>query len=231
MFASSKLPYKNLKAASGGKEKIYFVERIGRPQDVSGRHMAIFLAHDWLNAPLQVLPVASSGTTPTLLAIERGDANAMALGSQWYTMPRRRKGWLKDGKIKPFANFGNPSTKLANNKEADGNLPHIRSWLNPEQRKLWDAVVTPEVITGKTIAAHNDTPAAIVKVLRDSYLAAANDDAFKKGLVKLQRVPLDLIKGEDLQKQVQSAHAAFKANLPTFQKLQKDMYAKYVKGR
>jgi tripartite-type tricarboxylate transporter receptor subunit TctC len=231
LFGSGKLPYKDLKAAAGGKEKIFFVERIGRPQDVSGRHMAIFLAHDWLNAPLQVLPIAASGTTPTLLAIERGDSNAMALGSQWYTMVRRRKGWLKEGKLKPLANLGNPDIKLSHNKEIGGDIPHIHSWLTAAQRKVWDGIVAPEVLAGKTIAAHNDTPPAIVKVLRDAYLKAVNDDTFKKGLIKLQRVPLDLIPGEKLQGQVKAAHAAFKAQLPTFQRLQKEMHAKYVKGR
>ena len=225
------VPYKSLKDATKGNVKLVFSERVGRPAELDGRILAIALGLHWLEVPFQILPVAQAGTNDNFLMLERGEVNSMLVGSQWYFMPNRRKGWLADGYVRPLADFGHPDDKVGPNDEYKEAVPHIYDMLTKEQQKVWDGLVLPDVMAGKSLATGPGVPDEIVKVLRDSYATAMKDPEFSAGLAKLQGQPVDLVTGDKLQARALEVHNAYKSQIPSLGKLQEELYGRYVKGR
>ena len=88
-----------------------------------------------------------------------------------------------------------------------------------------------EVLAGKALATTPKTPPAVVKILRDSYEKAFKDAEFAAAVEKIQREPITLITGEEMQKSVVRLHAAFKKQLPEFKKYQQLIYDRYVAGK
>ena len=230
LLARDTVPYKTLKDAKGGKVVLTMGETVGRPEDISGKVLASSLLSYWMDAPMKILPVAQSGTADSLVMLERGDINTFVGGAIWYSLPRMREGWFKKGFLKPIADLSNPDIKLESNGETVMELENAINWLTPEQRDIWEGLVLPEVLAGKALATTQKTPPAIVKILRTSYENAFKDKEFAAGVEKIQREPITLITGEDMQKSVVRLHAAFKKHLPEYKKYQKLIYDRYVGG-
>jgi hypothetical protein len=142
-----------------------------------------------------------------------------------------REGWFKKGFLKPIADLSNPDIKLVSNGETELELENAMNWLTPEQKDIWEGLVLPEVLSGKALATTQKTPPAVVKILRDSYEKAFKDAEFAAGVEKIQREPITLITGEDMQKSVIRLHAAFKKHLPEYKKYQQLIYDRYVGGK
>jgi hypothetical protein len=162
--------------------------------------------------------------------MERGDINGWIGGAQWYRLPKLRPGWLKDGFIKPLADMSNPEAEPHPNKEASLDIPNVITWMTPEQQKIWRAIILSQVLTGKALATSPGTPPAVVKILRDSYVTALKDPEFAAGVEKIQQEPIALFPGDKLQKTIETSFADFKADLPEYKKLQKEVYDRFVKG-
>jgi tripartite-type tricarboxylate transporter receptor subunit TctC len=225
------VPYKSLKEAIKGNVKLVFSERVGSPAELDGRVLGIALGLHYLGVPFQILPVAQAGTNDNFVMLERGEINSMMVGSQWYFMPNRRKGWLANGYVRPLADFGHPADKIGPNAEYKEAVPHIYDMLTKEQQKVWDGLILPDVMAGKSLATGPQVPDNIVKVLRDSYAKAMKDPEFSAGFAKLQGQPVDLVTGEKLQARALEVHNAYKNELPGLRKVQEELYGLYVKGR
>jgi tripartite-type tricarboxylate transporter receptor subunit TctC len=230
LVARDTVPYKTLKDAKGGATKITMGEAIGSPEDLTGKAMAAALLAHWMDAPMKIVPVANAGTADVLLMLERGDVNSWIAGAQWYALTKLRPGWFKNGFVKVIADLGNPDVKLGSNGESTLDMPNAMTWLTPEQKDIWEGIVLPEVLSGKTLIAPPSTPDHILKVLRTSYVAAVKDPEFAQGLEKIQGEPINLLTGEQMQAQIERLHAAYKKHLPTYKKLQQEIYDRYVKG-
>jgi tripartite-type tricarboxylate transporter receptor subunit TctC len=225
------VPYKTLKDAKGGKVVLTMGETVGRPEDITGKVLASSLMAYWMDAPMKILPIAQAGTADSLIMLERGDINTFVGGAIWYTLPRMREGWFKKGFLKPIADLSNPDIKLVSNGETELELENAMNWLTPEQKGIWEGLVLPEVLSGKALATTQKTPPVVVKILRDSYEKAFKDAEFAAGVEKIQREPITLITGEDMQKSVIRLHAAFKKHLPEYKKYQQLIYDRYVGGK
>jgi hypothetical protein len=224
------VPYNSIPEARGGKVQITLAEPIGRPEDLTGKLLAISMLAMWHDVPLKILTVARSGTADALLMLERGDMNGWIAGSQWYALPKLRPGWFKTGYVKPIADMGNPDAPSIPNAEIKMPIPNAIEWLTPEQKELWEGMVLPGIISGKGIAGPPKMPPAVAKALRDSYANALKDPKFAEGLVKIQRQPIALIRGEKLQKLMVSATASFKKQLPRLKEVRQLVYDRYFKG-
>ena len=229
LYVSKAVPYKTYKDAKGGKAPVILAQSASQPGELSDLSFAAGLLALWLDAPLQIVPVASAGTADSLLMVERGDINGFVGGAMWYQLSRTRPGWLKSGFLRPIADMSNPDEEPKSNGEVSPTLPNVVTWFTPEQKEEWLAMVMPQVLTGKAIAAPPGTPAPVVKALRDAYVAALNDPEFAKGVEKIQREPIALIPGDKLQKMVETTHAAFAKAQPLYKKLQADIFKRYVK--
>lgn len=224
------VPYNSIPEARGGKVQITLAEPIGRPEDLTGKLLAVGMLAMWFDVPLKIVTVARSGTSDALLMLERGDVNGWIAGSQWYSLPTLRPGWFKNGFLKPIADIGNPDAPSIPNAEIKMPIPNAVTWLNAEQRALWEGIVIPEVLHGKGIAGPPNMPADITKVLRVAYLKALKDPEFAKGLVRIQRQPVSVIPGEKLQKMMISYTAAFKKQVSNYKKIRQQVYDRYFKG-
>jgi hypothetical protein len=231
LLSRDTVPYKTLKDAKGGKVVLTMGETVGRPEDISGKVLASSLMAYWMDAPMKILPIAQSGTADSLVMLERGDINTWVGGAVWYSLPRMREGWFKKGFLKPIANLSNPDIELRSNGEITMELENAMDWLTPEQKDIWEGLVLPEVLAGKTLATTPKTPPAVVNILRRSYENAFKDAEFAAGVEKIQREPITLINGETMQKSVVRLHAAFKKHLPEYKKYQKLIYDRYVAGK
>ncbi len=224
------VPYNSIPEARGGKVQITLAEPIGRPEDMSGKLLATGMLAMWFDVPLKIMTIARSGTSDTLLMLERGDVNGFIAGGMWYTLTRLRPGWFKTGYMKPIADMGNPDSPSIPNAEIKMPLPNAVTWLNAEQKALWQGIVVPEVLHGKGIAGPPKMPAAITKVLRTAYAKALADKTFAEGVEKIQRQPVAVIHGEKLQRLMITYTAAFKKQLPRYKEIRQQVFNRYFKG-
>lgn len=225
------VPYNTIPEARGGKVEITLAEPVGRPEDLSGKMLAVGLLCLWFDVPLKIVTVARSGTADTLLMLERGDVNAYLSGSQWYSMPRLRPGWFSKGFLKPLAEMGNPDTPIQPNSEVKMTIPNAITWLNNEQKEIWKGMVLPEVVSGKGIVGPPNMPAEITKAIRDAYAKAVSDPEFAAGLEKIQQQPVTLVKGDKYEQLVAEYTAAFKKEVPKYKEMQQKVYDRYFTGK
>jgi tripartite-type tricarboxylate transporter receptor subunit TctC len=230
LYVRNTVPYATLHESQGGKVPITIALPISQPEDLSGIGLATALLSLWFDAPLKITPIAQTGSSDTLLMLERGDINGWVGGAQWYVLPKLRPGWLKSGYLKPIADMGNPDTEPHANAEMSLPLPNAITWLNDDQKKIWRALVISQVLTGKALATSPNTPPAVVKILRDAYVAALKDPDFVAGVEKIQQEPIAIIPGDKLQEMVETSLAEFKDGLPEYKALQKQIFERYVKG-
>ena len=230
LYVRGTVPYKTLKDAKGGSVPITVAESVSSPGDLSAIALATGVVSLWMDAPLKIIPIAQGGTADSLLMMERGDINGWIGGAQWYVLPRLRPGWLKDGFIRPLADMSNPDTEPHPNAEGSLDIPNAITWMTDEQKKIWRAIILSQVLTGKALATSPGTPPAVVKILRESYVAALKDPEFAAGIEKIQQEPIALYPGEKLQQTIETSFAEFKADLPEYKKLQKEVYDRFVKG-
>jgi tripartite-type tricarboxylate transporter receptor subunit TctC len=224
------VPYNSIPESRGGKIRITLAEPIGRAEDLSGKLLALGMLAMWHDAPLKIVTVARSGTSDTLLMLERGDVNGYLAGSQWYSLPKLRPGWFSKGYLKPIADMSHPDSPSIPNSEIKMPIPNAIKWLNDEQEAVWRGIVLPEVLNGKGIAGPPNMPTGVTKALRDAYFKAVTDKGFVKGLERIQRQPVAIIRGEKLQKLMVSYTAAFKKQLPQYKKVRQQVYDRYFKG-
>lgn len=224
------VPYNSILEARGGKVQITLAEPVGRPEDLTGKLLATGMLAMWFDVPLKIVTVARSGTADTLLMLERGDVNGFIAGSMWHSLPMLRPGWFAKGFLKPIADMGHPGAPSIPNAEIKMPVPNAMTWLNDDQKAMWQGIVLPEVLSGKGIAAPPNLPAGITKALRTAYLKALKDPAFVKGLERIQRQPVAIIPGEKMQKLMIEYTAAFKKELPRYKKVRQQVFDRFFKG-
>lgn len=231
LLARGTLPYKSLHEARGSKVEITVAEPVGRPDDINGKLLAVGLLSMWLDVPLRFITVARSGTSDTLLMLERGDVNGYVSGSQWYALPRLRPGWLANGFLKPVADMSHPDSPLLTNSEIKMPIPNAITWLDQEQKEVWKGLVLPEVVYGKGIVGPPDMPPPVAKALRAAYEAAVKDPTFAAGLEKIQQQPIALTAGDKLEQILKEYTAAYKKQAPKIRSIQQQVYDRYIKAK
>jgi len=207
------------------------------PTEMSGADIAVMVAAEMLGFDLQLIPlsIASTGTAEMLVAMERGDIDGQTAGAIWYTMPKLRPGWTKDGVIKPVAFFGRPNQKMAPNSEIDitavNMTDDILANASAEMKSLYNALVIPEVALGKHFLAPPGTPPEVVEIYRKAFSDAMADPVFVKGLDRLLGSPSVNFSGAELQTTLEAAVAAFADDRENRDTKVLALYDKYTKQR
>lgn len=201
LFGFKTLPYKTLRDAVGGKEVI--VSGWRDPSQAGAMRLAAL--SEWLDIPMKFIPGAS-GTSDSLLELERGDTNAWipgGAGTQWFTLPTIRPGWLKDGTIRPIALMGDREDKIPANKEIEmpADVPYAADLIkDPERRRQYLAFGNLIDRYSKIFMAPPKTPDHIIDVYRKSYQALLNDKGFYSKLEILQGSPVAYVPGDRIEK-------------------------------
>lgn len=229
MIARGTLPYNALPDGKGSKTVLTFADSVGSIEDISGKLLGAGMLALWFDVPMRIATVARSGSADTLVMLERGDVNGYIAGSHWYSLPTLRPGWFAKGYVKAIADLGHPASPTLANDEISMPVPNAITWLNDEQKAIWEGIYLPDVLSGKSISGPPGIPPGIAKVLRDAYADAANDATFAKGLEKIQGQPVALIRGEKLQDLVVEASRSFKEQLPRYNEIRQQVYDRLVR--
>jgi tripartite-type tricarboxylate transporter receptor subunit TctC len=143
-----------------------------------------------LGAKLRMIP-GYQGTKQGMLAIERGEAGGI-VGITWASMKATNGAWLKEGKIRPFVQFG-----LQKNPE----LPDV-SWIydyarNDDDRAAMDLAFGNSEF-GRPFMAPPGVPDAVVDTLRTAFEETMRDPDFRADAEKRQ-LDLDFTSGAEIQ--------------------------------
>jgi tripartite-type tricarboxylate transporter receptor subunit TctC len=201
LFGFKTLPYKTLRDAVGGKEVM--VSGWRDPSQAGAMRLAALA--EWLKIPMKFIPGAS-GTADSLLELERGDTNAWipgGAGTQWFTLPTIRPGWLKDGTIRPIALMGDREDNIPANKEVSmpADVPYAADLIkDPEHRRQYLAFSNLIDRYSKIFMAPPKTPDHIIATYRESYQALLNDKEFSGKLEVLQGSPVAYVPGNKIEK-------------------------------
>lgn len=201
LFGYKTLPYKTLREAMGGKQVI----RMGWRRPSQGGAMRMAALSEWLNIPMKFIPGAS-GTSDSLLELERGDTNAWipgGAGTAWFGLPTIRPGWLKDGTLRPLALMGAKEARIPGNKEIEmpQEVPYTADLIkDPEKRRQYLAFSNLIDRYSKIFMAPPKTPDAMINAFRASYRALLNDKEFTQKLEVLQGDAVEFTPGDKIEK-------------------------------
>jgi tripartite-type tricarboxylate transporter receptor subunit TctC len=210
LFAYKDVPYKTLKDAIGGKTTI----RIGEGHATSGIAMRMAAMSEFLKIPIKFIP-GERGTADSLIALERGDADAFAPGgggNVWFSLPYIRPNWLKNGTIRPFALMGPSSIKIGPNSEMaiPADVPYVADLLqDPRQKDEYDAFADIDAHYSKIFMAPPETPDNVVNALRESYKALLDKPEFRAKLEQMMGEPLTFTPGDKIEKDLARMVASY----------------------
>jgi tripartite-type tricarboxylate transporter receptor subunit TctC len=143
-----------------------------------------------LGAKLRMIP-GYQGTKQGMLAIERGEVGGI-VGITWASMKATNGAWLREGKIRPFIQFG-----LQKHPE----LPDV-SWIydyarNDDDRAAMDLAFGNSEF-GRPFMAPPGVPDAVVDILRTAFEETMRDPDFRADAEKRQ-LDLDFTSGAEIQ--------------------------------
>jgi hypothetical protein len=131
------------------------------------------------------------GTKQGMLAMERGEVGGL-MGITWASVKATNASWLRDGKIRPFIQFG-----LKKHPE----LPDV-SWIydyarNDDDRAAMDLTFSNSEF-GRPFIAPPGVPDQVVQVLRDAFEDTMSDPDFRADAEK-RGLDLDITRGSEIQ--------------------------------
>ena len=143
-----------------------------------------------LGAKLRMIP-GYQGTKQGILAIERGEVGGI-VGITWASMKATNGAWLREGKIRPFVQFG-----LQKHPE----LPEV-SWIydyarNADDRAAMDLAFGNSEF-GRPFMAPPGVPDAVVETLRAAFEDTMQDPDFHADAEKRQ-LDLEFTSGAEIQ--------------------------------
>ena len=185
-------PYSTLDEAVGQGSKGGPTFTVGNELACSSQTLGYRAAKDWLDLPLEIILGLPGSRTNVMTHLERGDVDSQS-STMWFTLPRDRPGWLKDGFVKAFAVRAGQTKIIGPNDPLPGNgeltseqtPPYVIDLLqDPEQKRLWDLFTSDYGPTFRTIQAPPGTPDDITELLREATWKMVNDEDFRADYAK-----------------------------------------------
>ncbi len=130
-----------------------------------------------LRAPINLVR-GYSGTAETLLAMERGEVQAVH-GISWSYIKTRKADWLRDKKIRILLQTGlHPHPDLKT-------VPPLFDLVESEEiRQVWELIFTPKLMS-RPFVLPPGVPAERVAALRTAFERMVKDEAFLADLAKI----------------------------------------------
>ena len=134
------------------------------------------------------------------LAMERGEIDGRC-GVSWSTLVARGADWFKEGKINVLLQFG---------LQRHNDLKDVRLMqeiaAKPDAKQALGLLQVPTLI-GRPFLAPPGLPAERLAALRSAFNAMIRDQGFLADAAK-QRMEIELVTGEDIQKVIAHAYGA-----------------------
>jgi len=162
------------------------------------------LTKEWLDLPMDIKHGLPGGRKAAMQQLERGDIDSVQQ-SMWYTLPKDRPGWLKDGFLKVFANAAPPGEgEFQNNGEIDfpGDVKRVYDLLKSEEQKRQYLLLSLDELGPfhRAIYAPPGTPENVVQMLRKGVWEMLHGKAFMADVERLRGDdPLDIRTGEKME--------------------------------
>jgi tripartite-type tricarboxylate transporter receptor subunit TctC len=158
--------------------------------------------HNKLNGTRFEIVSGYKGTVDILLAMERGEVEGLC-GYDWTSLKTQRPDWLRDKKVNILVQVAlEPEAALT-----QLGVPRIANFVsNDDDRKALELIITQQVF-GRPYFLPPGTPADRVQLLRDAFMKTMADPAFLED-AKKQRLDIDALDGEKVQKMVEALYAA-----------------------
>jgi hypothetical protein len=209
-FIRGKAPYERMQNAAGrgsaGGAKFTFAEEalcgVNAVRDK--------LTKEWLDLPMEIKHGLPGGRKAAMQQLERGDIDSVQQ-SMWYTLPKDRPGWLKDGFLKVFANAMPPGEgEFQNNGEIDypKDVQRVYDLLKTEEQKRQYLLLSLDELGPfhRAIYAPPSTPENIVQILRKSIWQMLHSTGFEADVERLRGDdPLDIRPGEKMEGIIKTA--------------------------
>ena len=228
-MVTDRSPYTTFADAIGKRgqgPEIVWATEAKNPREVLGNDLGMFLMIDWFQLPVRVITVPDIGATATsLLMVERDEISMIHVANQWFQMPSLKPGWIRDGKIIPFIDAGNPTSFTAN-AEGPWTAPHISEFLDEEQQATWDALNATSTFYHKGVMSTPGVPSEVLEVLRSSYGQLVTDPQFYAVFERATGAPPIWMTGDFLQQTAGELSAAFQEIEPTIAGLQTELWDK-----
>ena len=223
------LPYDCIDDAFGATEPLTIGVNAPTPADL-GPFVSIGWLADRFDVPLVMRNVPAAGAVEQYLLIERGDVNSWASTTIWSHLPTTRPGWVRSGFVRPFTDLSPSGFTLGHNGERNFHCPNFYdTYLKDEEdRELWLAMRS-RVTFARNIIGPPGMPAELTQALRDALTAAMADRRFADGLEAAVGLRNTYIDGATAQRLVTDVVNNFQANRAEIERIQEDVFAKYVR--
>jgi len=210
-------------------EKMIFGTSAPTPADLGSQVAYAWLALEF-DMPIAIKNVAAAGSAEQYLMMERGDTNAWYTSTVWGQLPRQRPGWVESGFIRGFADMSFPGYTLGANAEADAfPCPNAETYLKTdEQRAIWNAVTGTRTYASKNLIGPPNMHPGALNALRDALEKAMSTPEFVTDLEAFTGIKSNFTAGEAAQQELIDTTQAFLDNKPTIDKVQQQIYDKYV---
>ncbi|MGH6768801.1 MAG: Bug family tripartite tricarboxylate transporter substrate binding protein [Xanthobacteraceae bacterium] len=151
-----------------------------------------------LGAPINLVR-GYSGTSETLLAVERGELQGVH-GISWSYIKSRKADWLRDKKIRILLQTGlHPHQDL---KTVSTLFDLVKS---KEDRQVWELIFTPKLMS-RPFVLPPDVPADRVAALRAAFERMVKDEAFLADMKKI-RYEVSFISGSESERLIKRVYA------------------------
>ena len=222
--------YECLASASGGSDIITTADSVPSARDIGSNTFRVALLADMFDLPVEVKAVATTGTGSQLLMLERGDINSWVSSTVWYQMHLRRKGWVADGILEPFADLSFTGFTLGPNiEEGPFTCPHVDTLMNDEQKTLWRRYADIQTIFSKNLLGPPGMDPNVLGALRKALDDAMNNQEWADGLEKFSGIPNNYTPGDVGEDQIASLIQDFRANQTEYNELRDKYFNKFVK--
>lgn len=209
-FIRGAAPYDRIQKAvgqgsAGGPRFTYAEEALCGANSVREK-----LVQEWLDLPMDIKYGLPGGRRAAMQQLERGDIDSVQQ-SMWYTLPKDRPGWLKNGFLKVFANASPPGAgDFQDNRETafPKDVKPVYELLKTEEQKRQYVLLSLDSLGPfhRTIYAPPGTPGNVLKVLRKSIWDMLHDQTFTAEIERLRGAdPLDIRSGEKMEEIIKTA--------------------------
>ncbi|MDE2836179.1 MAG: hypothetical protein OXL97_01530 [Chloroflexota bacterium] len=224
------LPYDCIDDAFGAIQPELTVGLSALTPEELGHSVSIGWLADRFNVPLEMRNFPGVGAPEQYRMIERGDVNSWITGTIWDQLPVTRPGWARSGYLRPFTDLSPPGFTPGHNGERNFHCPNFHDTYleNDEERALWLAMRS-YVTFGRNVIGPPGMPAELTQALRGALTAAMADARFADGLKAVVGVRNTFIDGATAHRLVADVVDSFEANRAEIERIQQDVFAKYVR--
>ena len=209
-------------------EAMVFGTSAPTPADIGSQMAPAWFASE-MGIPIIIKNVAAAGSAEQYLMMERGDTTAWYTSTVWGQLPVQRPGWVESEFIRGFVDMSFPGYRLGDNGEKQFPCKNAEEFLTTdEQKNIWSSITGTRTYASKNLIGPPNMHPGALKALRDALETAMNTPEFVTDLEDFTGITSTFTPGEQAQAELISTTQNFPDNKATIDRIQQDIFDKYV---